>query len=473
MASLSPKQLKTAFIGFCVVLLIFLISTTLPDEDLGPLKILDSPTQPEVKITTLDTLDTLDTSAPPVVPVIESSSQPEKTIFNSSSHTEVTDITEETVTTQHHFEKPLGVNITGVVFYGRARFVDILDCYLQKNLAVNGGLLDNVLFMTNTDDKEDLAWLDDLVSRVPQYGTVEVKRPNDAHGWGGFNIIWESLQDPDTIYLKIDDDIVWIGDNAVPRMIETLIKHPEAHDIAGNIINSPIASFLHYHNGAVHPFLPDVKPPEQEGPPEDWRTSLLPPYDGPKSERYDWKPQDTKPKSNFSTGDKGGPPFENHRWLPLSDTSEDLLRTPISGASYDAFGMAWKSWAIGAQQHYSLLRNIEENRLDRYFFGDREGIWDLQYGRYNLNFLAIRGSSVALALPGGDDEHDLTVKIPLQLKKPCLLDSHALVAHFNFGIQPEIAHTDLLDRYRLYANENVCAADNQKSRLPFHGGGQG
>ncbi|KAF7523003.1 hypothetical protein G7054_g11951 [Neopestalotiopsis clavispora] len=378
------------------------------------------------------------------------------------------------VTTTAKFQRPEGVNITGVVFYGRARYVDILDCYLQKNLAVNGGLLDKILFMTNTDDSEDLAWLGDLVDRIPQYEIVPVKRPGDVHGWGGFNIIWESLTDPNTIYLKIDDDIVWIDDDAVPRMIETLIEHPEAHDIAGNIINSPITSFFHFHHGAVHPYLPEMKRPGGLGLPTDWRVSQLPLHAGNNSEKYDWEPQNTKPNPHFAVGDQGGPPYENHRWLPLHNTSADLQKTPIAAATYDAFGMGWKSWAIGAQQHYSLLQNIEEQRLDRYWFGDREnGIWNMQYGRYNLNFLAIWGSSVAKVLPGTDDEHDLTVKIPLMLKKPCLVDTRALVAHFGFGIQPEISHTDLLDRYRLYANEHVCAANNQKARLPFRGGGQG
>lgn len=46
-----------------------------------------------------------------------------------------------------------------------------------------------------------------------------------------------------------------------------------------------------------------------------------------------------------------------------------------------------------------------------------------------------------------------------------LVDTHALCAHFHFFTQREIASTDLLDRYRAYANENICAATNQKTRM--------
>ena len=41
----------------------------------------------------------------------------------------------------------------------------------------------------------------------------------------------------------------------------------------------------------------------------------------------------------------------------------------------------------------------------------------MQYTRYNLNFLAIWGSSVAMKLPGRDDEQELTVTIPKELKR--------------------------------------------------------
>ena len=56
-----------------------------------------------------------------------------------------------------HFSKPEGVKIYGLVFYGRRGIAEILDCYLQRNLARNGDWLDAVHFIINTDDQDDLA----------------------------------------------------------------------------------------------------------------------------------------------------------------------------------------------------------------------------------------------------------------------------------------------------------------------------
>jgi hypothetical protein len=87
----------------------------------------------------------------------------------------------------------------------------------------------------------------------------------------------------------------------------------------------------------------------------------------------------------------------------------------------------------------------------------------VQYQRYNLNFLAIWGRDVKAGLPITDDERELTQAIPERLGRPFVVDTRAVVAHHSFYIQKDgILSTDLLDRWRAFANENVCAADNQK-----------
>ena len=42
-----------------------------------------------------------------------------------------------------------------------------------------------------------------------------------------------------------------------------------------------------------------------------------------------------------------------------------------------------------------------------------------------------------------------------------LVQTHALAAHFSFAVQHEMYDTDLLSRYRAYANEMICTPKNQ------------
>lgn len=140
----------------------------------------------------------------------------------------------------------------------------------------------------------------------------------------------------------------------------------------------------------------------------------------------------------------------------------------MSESKYDPDGPDWASWSLGAQAHYSLLENLENGDLTLYHYGhgldpEREGIWNMAYERMNINFMAIWGKDVRDNLPFHtlDDELELSVTVNKELRRPLLVNTHAIAAHFSFRSQHEMYDTDLLDRYRAYANEMICAKDNQ------------
>lgn len=78
---------------------------------------------------------------------------------------------------------------------------------------MNGGLLDEVRFSVHTTSEADIVWLEDLVKEhalEEQYILVhEAQTAREGWvRWTGYDKIWSTMTDPDTIYLKIDDDIV-------------------------------------------------------------------------------------------------------------------------------------------------------------------------------------------------------------------------------------------------------------------------
>lgn len=102
------------------------------------------------------------------------------------------------------WKKPQGVKVVAMVFYGRKRNVDILDCYLRQNLAAHGGYLDEVWFMVHTEKKDDVDWLRTFAKAEPAYKFVDLGACTTEQ----YGCIWEYAVEDDTIYLKIDDDIV-------------------------------------------------------------------------------------------------------------------------------------------------------------------------------------------------------------------------------------------------------------------------
>jgi hypothetical protein len=76
----------------------------------------------------------------------------------------------------------------------------------QRNLAINGGLLDEVIFAVNTDNEGDLEYLDELIAMSPKYRKHVSGYAEYAQGsWSGS---WEPVEHGN-IYIKIDDDVVW------------------------------------------------------------------------------------------------------------------------------------------------------------------------------------------------------------------------------------------------------------------------
>jgi len=72
------------------------------------------------------------------------------------------------------WQKPEGFKIIGLVFYGRRKTMEVLDCYLQRNLVSNGGLLDEIHFVINTGQESDLEYLHNLTNSNELYRAVKV-----------------------------------------------------------------------------------------------------------------------------------------------------------------------------------------------------------------------------------------------------------------------------------------------------------
>ncbi|MCJ1470359.1 hypothetical protein MMC07_009004 [Pseudocyphellaria aurata] len=394
-------------------------------------------------------LEKLIPSAPPSesVPTVESS-QP-------ITHTELSDHSSATFhneSSARTWVKPDGVKIIALIFYGRPETVSILDCYMKQNLVSNGGFLDEVHWAVNTDKDNALKYLDGLIESSEEYQKIVLPGL-------GFDSVWEHAVTRGNLYIKIDDDIVYVHEDAIPNLIYTKLKHPDAFGASANLINSPSLSWLHYHLGAIHAYLPETKAPDSPQDPDTWRASSLPTWEG---DNISFPlGLGTNNDGLVDPHDPGAPPFKGHRWLPLRDRKNSLMRTPISQTEFDAYGGGWKSWAIAAQQHYSLLQNIEANEMDRYHFGrstdEYESIYTMGDSRMNINFLCIWGDDVVDNFPFPDiDEPALSWKLPQKLQRPYLINTKASVAHFTFMTQHDLFATDLLDRYRAYANEMVC-----------------
>ncbi|ETN46042.1 uncharacterized protein HMPREF1541_00225 [Cyphellophora europaea CBS 101466] len=337
------------------------------------------------------------------------------------------------------FVKPSGVKVVALVFYGRKNRVEMLRCYLERNLVDNGGWLDEVHWVLNTGKEDDLEYLEEILASEPRYKKIDLS--DEGIGFEGYGHAWGHLE-RDCYYVKIDDDVVFMADDAIPRVVSLKLQHPKYLVTSANMINSPLMGWVHYRTGAMHPYLPEFdrwEPPILSfGKRVSWKWDAYPKWTGPDDYYFDWT-QDS--------------PYKGHRWLRLPDDT-DIYRTPVAQIEYATWGTGVLSWGIAAQEHYSFLENLATENLDAYKL---HKTWITDYKRLSINFICVYSNEVLDNLPMDTvDEEWLTVNLPKKLGKSVAVETDALAVHFTFGGQGVVQETDLLLRYRDYAMQNAC-----------------
>ena len=300
------------------------------------------------------------------------------------------------------FLKPRDFKLIGILFFGRRASVSILECYLRANLVSHGGFLDEMHFVVNTDKKDDIAWLDQMVAQDKDYKRVDL----EGGPYPKYNPIYDQVFERNHMYIKMDDDMVrkavplslsnlltavpfqvWMNPLAIPELVNTKLNQPESFVVLGSLINSATMAWVQYRLGAVYSYLPERRPPVLTSSPQGtdndsygpkaWRASALPTWQSADGERrFEEFPQKPEGVKKAPIGSDFGPPYANHRWLPLRDEDRHITETPIAHSQYNPFGQSWRQWTIAAQQHYSLLENLEKGLVSKYYVG-HDGVWNL------------------------------------------------------------------------------------------------
>lgn len=135
---------------------------------------------------------------------------------------------------------------------GRRRYLSILLPHLLRERASYDRIH---LWMNQCHEKEaDRAWLLDVVSRYPDVlHPIYVGEPQPGHLF--HQQYYGTCTEPDTVYIKIDDDIVWMCPGAIDRLMETRLAHPDAFMVLGNTVNNTWSNYWHGLNG-VYPDAP-------------------------------------------------------------------------------------------------------------------------------------------------------------------------------------------------------------------------
>lgn len=130
-----------------------------------------------------------------------------------------------------------GYRVVCVTPAGRRRYMELLAPYV-----LGSDLVDRYDIWMNTDHPADRAFLEKLAA-LPRVRLVA--HPAGAlpgvPSIGGFH---PAAVDPDTIYIRLDDDVVWLEPGFFETLLRFRVDHPEHFMVMPLIINNALCSYL-------------------------------------------------------------------------------------------------------------------------------------------------------------------------------------------------------------------------------------
>jgi len=303
--------------------------------------------------------------------------------------------------------------------YGRRATVSILGQYLRREH--ERGLVDEWWLCLNTDPDqvEDLKFAYQIARHYPwikivQRGPNQPRRTPKQRNTGYF---YTHMTDPDTIYVRLDDDIVYLHEEAVERLVVHRVEHGRGVASFPIMWNNAIVSWYAQQAGVI---------------PAAGTVSVF-----PRSATYDWAADP-----------------EDHQ---AEDIVADQYVWPAVGGPYCMDPVGWADGRFAVAIHRLLLSKVREGRAtDLFLYQDFPIAPGVQF---SVSTFASSGKLYAELDPPGvlvpyEEENWHTVHQPAVLGEPNILVGDALVSHYTFFPQKAVVQgTDILEQYERLASD--------------------
>lgn len=139
--------------------------------------------------------------------------------------------------------------------YGRRLSYSVLIEYLRRD--VERGLIDEVWLFMNTDpvgQEDDIAYAHELDASYPWVKLVHrpegiPRHPGPKQRNTGY--AYRYMLDPETVYLRMDDDLVYLHEEAITNLVAKRIETPYPTAIFATTWNNSIVSWFAQQAGVI------------------------------------------------------------------------------------------------------------------------------------------------------------------------------------------------------------------------------
>ncbi|CCY15163.1 uncharacterized protein BN773_01134 [Prevotella sp. CAG:755] len=143
---------------------------------------------------------------------------------------------------------------------GRRRYMQYLIPYV-----VSSGIVDRYDIWVNTHNGADIEFFEQVAAQFPVVNLVW--QPDGVvNGNASINAFYKDCVESDTIYFKLDDDIIWMEPGLIEKMVKFRLDNPHYFLVTPLVINNALSTYMlemdgkikldaYYNSSASHPFL--------------------------------------------------------------------------------------------------------------------------------------------------------------------------------------------------------------------------
>lgn len=131
---------------------------------------------------------------------------------------------------------------------GRQRYLEILCEHLK--CAFEKGSIDEWHLWLNTHNQNDIDYMVDLEREYPWIHVIRIEQGPQCDNFTICKFFQHECDD-DAVYIRLDDDIVFLDEHFFDTMFEYRLQNPQYFLVYANIINNAYISHYHQQNNLV------------------------------------------------------------------------------------------------------------------------------------------------------------------------------------------------------------------------------
>lgn len=131
-----------------------------------------------------------------------------------------------------------GYKVKVFIFAGRQQTMELLMPQIKSDY------IDEIIIAKNTNDVSDLKYLDSLQHNFEKIKYIELPKEIKRDRHKAWKYLYRFMQDEDSIYFKMDDDVIYIKPGYFEKTLKFRCEHPEYLCIFPVIVNNPYCCTL-------------------------------------------------------------------------------------------------------------------------------------------------------------------------------------------------------------------------------------